>query len=199
VAAALCLVAAVVLGFLFFQRDERSGIVESVAWERTIEIERFGPVEHQDWEDEVPAGASALSCEIEYRTTQDDPAPVATEVCGTPYTVDEGSGFGEVVQDCTYRVYEQMCTYTLTEWAVVDTRRATGDNLSPEWPEARLAAGGERTGAEHESYTVTLRSDGDALSYAPSTAAEFSAFALGSEWTVTVNGLGAIVAVEPAR
>ncbi len=101
--AALCLVAVAVLGFLFFQRDEQSGIVESVAWERTIEIERYGPVEHQDWEDEVPAAASALSCEIEYRMTQDDPAPVATEVCGTPYTVDEGSGFGEVVQDCTYR------------------------------------------------------------------------------------------------
>jgi predicted nucleic acid-binding Zn ribbon protein len=196
--AALCLVAMAVLGFLLFQRDERSGIVESVAWERTIEIERFGPVEHQDWEDEVPADASALSCEIEYRMTQDDPAPVATEVCGTPYTVDEGSGFGEVVQDCTYRVYEQMCTYTVDEWAISDTRRATGADLNPQWPAANLAANDERRGAEHESYMVTLRSDGEALSYAPSTAAEFAAFVLGSQWTVTVNGLGAIVGIAPA-
>jgi len=199
VAAVLCLVAVVVLGFLFFQRDERSGIVESVAWERTIEIERFGPVEHQDWQDEIPSNASVSSCELEYFEDQPEPAPVATEVCGTPYTVDEGSGFGEVVQDCTYRVYEQMCRYTVEEWTVIDTRRATGDDLNPEWPEARLAANGERTGAEHESYTVTLRSDGAALSFAPSTAAEFAAFARGSQWTVTVNGLGAIVAVEPAR
>jgi hypothetical protein len=197
--AALCLVAVAVLGFLFFQRDEQSGIVESVAWERTIEIERYGPVEHQDWEDEVPADASISSCELEYFEDQPDPAPVATEVCGTPYTVDEGSGFGEVVQDCTYRIYEQMCTYTVDEWAVSDTRRASGADLNPQWPAVRLAADNERLGAENEAYTVTLRSDGDALSYAPESAAEFAAFALGSEWTVTVNGLGAIVAVEPAR
>jgi hypothetical protein len=166
--------------------------------ERAIEIERFGPVEHQDWEDEVPADASALSCEIEYRTTQDDPAPVATEVCGTPYTVDEGSGFGEVVQDCTYRVYEQMCTYTVDEWAVIDTRRASGADLNPQWPAVSLAANGERAGAEHESFTVTLQSDGDALLYTPSTEAEFAIFLIGSGWTVTVNGLGAIVGVAPA-
>jgi hypothetical protein len=130
--------------------------------------------------------------------TQDDPAPVATEVCGTPYTVDEGSGFGEVVQDCTYRVYEQMCTYTVDEWAISDTRRATGADLNPQWPAANLAANDERRGAEYESYMVTLRSDGEALSYAPSTAAEFAAFVLGSQWTVTVNGLGAIVGIAPA-
>ena len=199
VAAALCVVAASILVFLSLQRDERSAVVEAVAWERTVEIERFGPIQHEDWQDEVPSDAGAVSCELEYRTTQPDPAPVATEVCGTPYTVDEGSGFGEVVQDCSYRVYEQMCTYTVNEWAVVETRRASGSDLDPEWPEVRLAGADERRGAEGETYDVTLRSDGDVFTYEPSTAAEFAAFAVGSQWTVTVSGLGAIVAVEPAR
>ena len=123
---------------------------------------------------------------------------MATEVCGTPYTVDEGSGFGEVVQDCSYRVYEQRCTYQVNEWVVVETRRSSGDDLDPLWPQIQLAADDERLGAEHESYQVTLLSEGDRLSYAPSTASEFAAFLPGSEWTVTFNGLGAIVGVEAA-
>ena len=79
------------------------------------------------------------------------------------------------------------------------TRRASGSDLDPEWPEVRLAGADERRGAEGETYDVTLRSDGDVFTYEPSTAAEFAAFAVGSQWTVTVSGLGAIVAVEPAR
>jgi hypothetical protein len=197
--AALCLVGAVVVGALMLQRDERSAVVQSVAWERTVEIERFDLVQHEAWQDDIPSDASMLSCKLEYFGTQPDPAPVATEVCGTPYTIDEGSGFGEVVQDCAYRVYEQMCSYNVNEWVVIDTRRASGDDLNPEWPAVPLAAQDERRGAEHESYRVTLRSDGDTFSYVPSTASEFAAFLPASEWTVTINGLGAIVGVEPAR
>jgi hypothetical protein len=198
VAAGLCLLAAGILLALSLQRDERSAVVEAVAWERTVAIEQFGPVQHEDWEDDVPSGASALSCELAYRTTQPDPAPVATEVCGTPYTVDEGSGFGEVVQDCSYRVYEPRCTYTVDEWSVVDTRSASGSDLNAQWPEVVLAGDDERRGAEAETYDVTLRSDDDVYTYDPSTAAEFADFAVGSQWAVTINGLGAIVAIEPA-
>jgi hypothetical protein len=199
VAAGLCILAAGILLALSVQRSERSAVVESVAWERTVAIEQFGPVQHEDWQDDVPSGASALSCELAYLTTQSDPAPVATEVCGTPYTIDEGTGFGEVVQDCTYRVYDQRCTYTVDEWSVVETRRAAGSDLDPHWPEVALDGDGERRGAEGETYDVTLRSEDDVYTYEPPTAAEFAAFAVGSQWAVTINGLGAIVEIEPAR
>jgi hypothetical protein len=67
------------------------------------------------------------------------------------------------------------------------------------WPEIQLAAEDERRGADHESYGVTLLSEGEQLTYAPPTASEFAAFLPGSEWMVTLNGLGAIVGVEAAR
>ena len=63
---------------------------------------------------------------------------------------------------------------------------------------ASLAANDERRGAEQETYRVTLLSEGERLTYAPSTASEFAAFVPGSDWTVTLNGLGAIVGVEAA-
>lgn len=196
-AAVLCLVAAVVLGGLLLQRDEQSAVVQAVAWDRTIEVEALGPAEHSDWKDVVPSAARDLSCDLAYRTTQDDPAPQATEVCGTPYTVDEGSGYAEVVQDCVYRVYDQLCTYTVDEWVVVETLRRSGEDLGPTWPDVRLDTG-QREGQRAEAFRVTLAGEGANFTYAPATASEFAAFRSGSEWTVTVNGLGAIVAIEPA-
>jgi hypothetical protein len=171
--------------------------VERIYWERTIAVEQLGPVEHRDWEDELPAEASGVACELAFRNSQGEPAPVATEVCGTPYTVDTGSGYGEVVQDCEYQVYEPLCSYTIEEWSVVDTLRRTGDDLTPVWPEIDLRSG-QREGAQGETYTVFFVGDGDERSFSPESAAEFAVFSVGSEWTIVVNGLGAIVSVEPA-
>ena len=193
----LCLAAGAVFLFLSLRRTESVAQVESVRWERTIHIEELGPVEHSDWEEEVPAGASGVACELAYRSTEPDPAPVATEVCGTPYTVDSGSGYGEVVQDCAYRVYEPMCSYTLNEWTVVDTKRLIGENLNPAWPEVSVRSG-QRQGPREEAFLVVFLSQGDEHSYEPQDAEEFSAFDVGSEWTIVLNGLGAIVSVEPA-
>jgi hypothetical protein len=104
----LCLAASAVI-ILSLRRSERTAQVERIRWERSIAIEALGPVEHTDWQDEVPADASGLTCELAHRGTDDNPAPVSTEVCGTPYTVDQGSGYGQVVQDCVYEVYEHWC------------------------------------------------------------------------------------------
>jgi hypothetical protein len=199
VAAALCVIVAGVFLVLSLQREERAAVVQAVAWERAIDVERYQAVQREGWQDQLPVDAAVISCELAYQGMDPNPAPVSTEVCGTPYTVDEGSGYGEVVQDCSYRVYEQLCTYRVNEWVVAETRRSSGDDLNPVWPEIQLAADDERRGAEHESYGVTLLSEGEQLTYAPPTASEFAAFLPGSEWMVTLNGLGAIVGVEAAR
>jgi membrane protease subunit (stomatin/prohibitin family) len=197
-AAALCLLAVGAFALLALKRDEQSAVVQAVAWERAIDVEAMAPAQHSDWKNEVPSAARDLSCELAFRTEQDNPAPVATEVCGTPYTVDEASGYGQVVQDCTYRVYDQKCSYTVDEWVVVDTLRRSGQDLNPVWPEVRLETG-QRRGEQTESYTVTLVGDGADYTFEPATATQFTVFRPGSAWTVTVNGLGAVVAVEPAR
>ena len=67
-------------------------------WERRIQILEIQPVKHQAWENNLPQEAQNTQCEMRYRETRADPAPVATEVCGTPYTIDQGSGKIEGVE-----------------------------------------------------------------------------------------------------
>lgn len=84
---------------------------------------------------EIPAGVPAGQCRSEVVRTQDEPAPNSVEVCGTPYTVDQGTGFGQVVQDCQYQVYADKCQYTVDEWKAVDTLVTSGEGLvASEWP-----------------------------------------------------------------
>ncbi len=196
-AVALGCVVVLALGFLLTRREQQIATVEQTHWERSIAVEAFLPVEHTDWEDDLPPEARDQTCELAYFVEQGEPAPIATEVCGTPYTIDEGSGFGQVVQDCSYRVYQMRCRYTLEEWTVARTAMSEGDDLSPAWPQPGLAEG-EREGERAESYRVTFAAGDDRFSYAPGSASEFGLFAFGSRWTLTLNGLRGIVAVEPA-
>ena len=144
-----------------------------VAWERSIAIEALGPVERQDWADDLPSDAGDVSCREALRGTSDSPEPGAIEVCGTPYTLDSGSGFGEVVQDCVYEVYDEMCSYTVLDWAPFDRVAASGSDLSPYWPQPSLAAD-QRLGAQEESYRVVLVTEDGRYVYEPSGEAEFS-------------------------
>lgn len=197
VAAAVCLIAAAAFLFLGQRRNEFQAEVERVRWERSIAIEALSPVEATSWRDDLPSEASDASCRLEYRETQDNPAPIATEVCGTPYTIDEGSGYGEVVQDCVYQVYDEFCTYTVLDWSVVETLTQDGEDPNPVWPRRALGSD-EREGDRSETFTVTLVGADDTLTYSPDSEEAFSAFVPGSSWTVVVNGLGGIVRLEPA-
>jgi hypothetical protein len=166
-------------------------VVQSVRWERNIEIVEQLPVDHQDWQDQVPAGAQIGACKQEYRFTQLEPAPGAEEVCGTPYTVDQGSGLAKVVQDCEYRVYDDWCDYTQLEWVVVETSTSQGNDMNPLWPSVSLKAG-QQEGGRDESYVVVFQSEGETYTYGASDSGEFFLFVPGSEWTIEVNTFGAI-------
>ena len=195
---AVCLLLGALGLFLLVGRGKSAlASVGSVHWERSVELEVYGPVEREGWRDEIPAGATRGACRLEYRTSQDRPAPVATEVCGTPYTVDEGSGYGEVVQDCVYEVYEDRCTYVVEDWSVVETLTAEGDSLDPTWPRATLSAT-QRFGQQTETYSVSLVSGDRTFTYRPETETAFLEFQPGSQWTIEVNALGGILAIEPA-
>lgn len=135
---------------------------------------------------------------MKYRTTSDEPAAVSTEVCGTPYTVDTGGGYGEVVQDCTYEVYDEWCEYTAEEWHTFDTVTANGSDLNPYWPQLSLTDS-QRSAQETESYAVTFQTSEGVYEYTATDVAEFSQFQPGSEWILRVNSLNAVVSVEPSQ
>lgn len=80
----------------------------------------------QHLEDEAPSGADIATCEARVRYTQAEPAANAEKVCGTPYVLDQGSGFGKVVQDCQYNVYDQWCEYQSLTWTIINTVVAEG-------------------------------------------------------------------------
>ena len=98
--------------FMGFRTSDTTAQVSGAHWERSIDIIAPVPVRSSAWRDQLPAAAANVSCRQEFRYTSSEPVAGAREVCGTPYTVDTGTGMGRVVQDCEYQVYDDMCSYT---------------------------------------------------------------------------------------
>lgn len=197
-AALAAIVICVILVLALIPSREVIGQVQSVEWERSIEIQALTDVQHQDWRDEIPSGVRVQSCTQRERRTQDEPAPNATEECGTPYTVDTGTGAGKVVQDCVYHVYDDWCTYTTQEWRRADTATASGVDYNPRWPDLRLA-GNQREGERSETYKVLFQTENKAYTYTTSDLDQFRACQIGTRWTLKTNALGGVRSIEPAR
>jgi ribosomal protein L40E len=173
-----------------------TGTVESVEWRRAIPIEALVPVEYSAWEDEIPDGAVLETCQDEIRYTQDEPTANSIEVCGTPYTVDTGGGFAEVVQDCEYQVYDNFCTFTIDEWRQVNVSVASGVDLSPMWPEPIVESSQRLGSGVEESYTIIFSTDVESYEFTTSDLELFQQAQIGSSWTLNVNGFGDIVSIE---
>ena len=172
--------------------------VESASWTRSIAVEALMPAKRQGWRDQIPSDAALGACRQEVRSVQDNPAPNSQKVCGTPYTVDKGSGYGEVVQECKYQVYDDRCDYTVQEWQTVDTASLSGNDLNPRWPAPTLGAG-QRAGERKETYQIVFDNDGKKYTYNPGDAAAFAQYPVGSRWTLKVNTFGAVSDIQPAR
>ena len=203
-----CVIAAILIGILlvggiiaFMVFSNRTtavtGTVREANWTRTITIEGLTPVQYSDWRDEIPAGAEIGRCEADVRSVQDTPTQNSREVCGTPYTVDTGTGLGEVVQDCQYEVYADRCTYTVEEWRTVDTLVLNGKGFTPQWPTAALAAQ-QRTGERTEGYQCVLSANDEEYTYTPQNWEQYRQCEPGSQWTLEVNTFGSIMSLAPA-
>jgi hypothetical protein len=155
-------------------------------------------VEYNAWWDQVPQDAAVVSCQEEVRRVQDFPAPNAREVCGTPYTVDTGTGMGRVVQDCQYEVYEDMCSYRVNEWRVVDVIEASGSGFAPTWPAASLLPR-QRLGAGTERYECIIAVDDRWYTYSPATFDEYLQCEPGSQWQLEVNSFGNLMSIQPVQ
>jgi ribosomal protein L40E len=184
--------------FLTLSSSDVVGTVEAVEWTRRIPIQALGPVTYEDWRDAIPSDAVIGTCEQKAHHTQAESAPNSKEVCGTPYTVDKGSGYGEVVQDCEYEVYADWCEYEIEEWQVVDELTLSGNDLDPHWPAPRLSTD-QREGEREELYECIFDTDGKTYTYKTRDPAEFAECQIGSRWNLKVNKLNAVLSIETAR
>ena len=181
--------------FIFLRTDSATGTVTGVEWERSVVIEGLVPVEYEDWFDEIPADGEVVSCTEEKRDETDQPIEGAVEICGTPYSVDTGSGYAEVVQDCIYEIYEDYCTYTLLDWAEVDVVSVTGQDANVYWPDPFLAID-ERTGEVEESYTILFDVDGERYTHVTGDYDLFKQATIGSTWNLEINSIDGVQSIS---
>lgn len=194
------LVCAILIGaiMLLTRTSDVTATASGATWTRSIAIEQLQPVTRQGWRDEIPMGAVRGECTQKLRREQDQPAANTVEVCGTPYTVDTGSGYGQVVQDCKYQVYDDFCQYTSQEWQRVNELTQQGDGGMPlRWPALSLPDN-QREAARSESFLCTFTTENGIKSY--SGGPDLLDWCQpGSRWTLQVNGLGSISDLQPAQ
>jgi hypothetical protein len=195
---ALACIAVAIFLFAILETEETTGQVQEISWERSIGIEALVPVMHSDWRAEIPSEVELGSCEPRVHHREDEPLSGAVEVCGTPYTIDEGTGYGEVVQDCYYEVYADYCDFAVDEWQEVDRVEVSGADLAPVWPSLSLEVG-QREGDHRETYHVIFTSGEGYYDYSTTDPQEYARYTPGSRWNLQVNALGGIVSVEPAK
>lgn len=193
----IVLACVIIVGAVAFlsQTSEQTGVVREVSWEQSIDIQELRPVTYDDWHDEIPSGVEMGTCTQKYRYASSEPVPGAKKVCGTAYVKDQGSGYGKVVQECEYEVYDEWCEYLVDEWKVVQTERAVGNDLNPVWPEVRVTSG-QRDGERSESYKVVFLSNDKVYTYSTNNLDEFKQYESGSKWKLHVNKLGALTDIE---
>lgn len=203
----LLLLCAGLLGFMFLvtRTEDTAAQVQQCAWTREVAIEELGPVTREEWRDQIPAGVVVGRCRQEVHHTETQSTGQTEEVCGEPYTVDTGSGYGEVVQDCTTEeiteeapVYADKCEYIVEEWHVVDKAVLKGNGETPRWPEPDLRAN-QRAGERDESYEFTFRTEQDTYTYSTGDAALFAQCRPGERWQLQVNTFNTVTGIEPAQ
>jgi ribosomal protein L40E len=181
-------------------REDLTGVVQNVTWQTSVAIQELGPVQRQDWQDQIPSEAQIGSCEGRVRSVQDS-EPVNekyNKICGTPYTVDTGSGVGKVVQDCQFEVMAPYCEYTVQEWRVVNQAIESENNFAPIYAQPQLASN-QRLGEQTVSYVVIFQTDQGEYRYTASSLEEFQRYRPDSQWVLTLNGFNQIVGLEPVR
>lgn len=200
VIAVIVLLALCIFGAMYFMRmnqtDQLDATVSRTFWQRQVALEAYQVVQASDWQANIPFNVQAYDCQLRYRYNSDNPTQNSEEVCGTPYTIDTGTGVGEVVQDCYYKVYENYCSYDTMQWVVVNTLAESGYGTNAFWPTTNLGTD-QRLGNASERYTITFLANSDSYEY---TTTDYNLYQLaqpGSDWEIEVNGFGNVTSANP--
>jgi hypothetical protein len=177
------------------QSDELSATVSDAYWRRQVAVEAYQKVTVDDWQSEIPASMQAYDCSLRYRYDSDTPKQNSKEVCGEAYTVDTGTGLGEVVQDCHYEVSEYYCSYDTMDWLVIDTLVLDGYGVNAAWPTTNLSSS-QRMGSSSESYVITFDTEDGDYKYTTSNYSLFQQAVPGSNWTIEINGFGDVTSID---
>jgi hypothetical protein len=166
------------LVFLLTWKKEIPVTVIGFSWERSVDIEAYGPHEESSWSI-PPTGAYGISSrqEIHHYDTrvvgQDCHTETHSVVCGT---IDNGNGTfsdrycdetEEVCVDRTVQdpVYATKYYYTIDRWGFDHTEKAAAADHNPHWPVFSGVATQPhkyREGKKKETYSVKLmRKSGD--------------------------------------
>lgn len=127
-------------------------------WERSITVENYEQVSASDWKDDVPSGATDVSCREEERGSE---KVKDGETCKTRKK-DQGDGTYKEVKECSpkYRsepTYDQKCSYRIEKWTNGKTHRASGTTKdSVKWPSVKTSGTRQREGRKTETYTLKL-------------------------------------------
>lgn len=206
------------LTFLATRERDRVVTIASVAWERSIEVQKVMPVVESDWV--LPARAREISRRSEVhhqrqvligrhsvkRTTTERVMTGTRQVKSG--TKDMGNGFFKDVyrtepiyenrprerwvEEPIYRhepVYQTRYTYEVQRWKTLRTERASGDGTAAAWPDAKLAPG-EREGPRAENYRVDVKDDaGKSYPFEPD-AVTFASLEVGARRGAIFDGFG---------
>jgi hypothetical protein len=169
-ALAVIIIAGIVFALTY--REQKSGTVSALTWQRTIEIDAFRQISESDWDDHVPGDAYSESCQRRQRGTE------KVQVGSHEECRDVDQGDGSMRRECRnvpdYEerpVYDDWCSYKVDRWVKARDVEASGRakiDPPPAWPAYTLAGGRgsrnygqERAGDRHETYRVVLDLDGD--------------------------------------
>lgn len=224
--AGLALVGLVVgVYFLVFHTWEKNLTVASRTWQRTIEIEKFGPVAKEAWRAKVPGDAYNRSCrrKIHHHDKVPDGQETYKEKVSTGRTC-ASYGYkkkgGVSVKKCTrwktnyktvtktrtrYRkvaVYRKFCRFKVDRWHHSRDLMEDGDgDDEPAWPDTdALDDKKERAGAKAEEYTLVLKKkDKETIKYKCSSQAQWKKYPAGSAVVAEMTTLGKIKKLKPAK
>lgn len=195
---AVALLALAVVGIIFAltYRQEVTGTVEALNWERTVEIEDYQPRTGSNWRDELPGDAYNLDCRTRQRGTR------RVQTGSHQDCRDVAQGDGSFRRECRtvkeYRnepVYDTWCGYRVDRWEHRRDAVASGEGKfpPPQWPAYSLSSGSgrygqERVGDQDGDYRVIVREeDGDRHTCTFDDQARWDAFDVGASVTLEVG------------
>ena len=178
-----CLAVVCIGMFMLFAPSKSVTVnVDNVYWQTSAQVQEMQAVNYSNETGSPPSDAYNVSCRTE-----------TTQVCEDK-TIDKGNGYAEVVTECRDDSTD-YCSYTLDEWATIQTYTLDGSDFSPMYSQPNISSG-QQLGDQALVLEVHFTGNGETYIYNPAGVDEFQLYALGSAWTLHLNALGGVVSVE---